>query len=445
MQMLMKSGHFLTSAATCAAGAVLTCAILFCVAGCGRKTAEPTRATVTTIVFKHSKFFGNADAFDALLQRFAKENPGFRAKSEMLPNSSDEQHQFYVINLQAQSQDFDVLALDVVWGAEFARAGWLKKIGPWFSPRRQREFFHGPIEAVTYGGNVYAVPWFIDAGLLYYRKDLLDKHHLAPPKTWADLVSVAQQVTQDHPGIYGFVWQGKQYEGLVCNTLEFLWSNGGNVIRDGHAVIDSPENREALAFMCDLIRKHRVSPELVTTLTEEPSRNLFGNGKSVFLRNWPYAWSLFQQSGSAVRNQVGITVLPHFPGQESAATLGGWQLGVNAYSRHPEAAERFIRFLTSYDAQKALATAYGMNPTREQLFQDEDLIAVQPFTAQLRKVFQHARPRPVTPYYVMMSQVMQAEFSAVLVNLKTPEAALTAIQTQMEQILKQNQAANLNR
>ena len=414
-------------------------------AGCGRKGGEAASGGTTTIVFKHSKLFGNPGAFQKLLDQFEKENPGVHVKDETLPNSSDEQHQFYVINLQAHSSDFDVLALDVVWGAEFARAGWLKPIGPWFSAQEQGEFFHGPIEAVTYEGKIYAVPWFIDAGLLYYRQDLLHELKLAPPKTWEDLVSVARQVMKRQPDMYGFVWQGKQYQGLVCNALEYIWSNGGEVMRDGRVVIDSPENVQALTFMRDLIHKYGVSPELVTTLTEEPSRNLFGNGKSVFLRNWPYAWSLFQQSGSAVQGKVGISVLPHFPGKESAATLGGWQLGINAYSEHPDAAERLVRFLTSYEAQKTFALAYGLNPTRKKVYDDQGLRAAQPFTAQLRDVFEHARPRPVTPYYVAMSQVMQAEFSAVLVNLKTPEEALKTIQTQMEQILEQNQAAGANR
>jgi len=423
---------------------MLGCLGLLVAAGCGRRAGVETSGEETTLVFKHSKFFGNPGAFEALLQQFEKENPGLRVKSETLPNSSDEQHQFYVINLQARSVDFDVLALDVVWGAEFARAGWLKEIGAWFSPEMQEEFFRAPLEAVAYGGKVHAVPWFIDAGVLYYRKDLLSQTHRDAPKTWDELVAIARQVTQDNPGLYGFVWQGKQYEGLVCNALEYLWSNGGNVIQNGRVVIDSPENRQAVAFMRDLIYRYHVSPQLVTTLTEEPSRNLFGNGKSVFLRNWPYAWSLFQQDGSAVKDKVGVTVLPHFPGKESAATLGGWQLGVNACSKHPEAAERLIRFLTSYEAQKALALAYALNPTRKKLYEDKDLLAAQPFTAQLHQVFERARPRPVTPFYVMISQHMQTEFSAVLVNLKTPDDALKTLQAEIDGILKQNPAANVS-
>lgn len=417
------------------------CLVLLALAGCGRGPAEETDGG-TTIVFKHSKLFGNPEAFDNLLRQFESENPGIHVKSETLPNSSDEQHQFYVINLQAKSSDFDVLALDVIWGAEFERAGWLREIGPWFSADEQSEFFLGPLEAVSYEGKIYAVPWFIDAGLLYYRKDLLAQHLLAPPKTWDELVTAAKEIVRDQPNRYGFVWQGKQYEGLVCNALEYLWSNGGDVIKDSRPVIKSPENREALTFMRDLISKDGVSPPLVTTLTEEPSRNLFGNGKSVFLRNWPYAWSLFQQDGSAVKDKVGVTMLPHFPGKESAATLGGWQLGINAYSEKPEAAERLIRFLTSYEAQKALAIAYAMNPTRKKLYEDADLMAAQPFTAQLYDVFEHARPRPVSPYYVMFSQIMQTEFSAVLVGAKTPEVALNAAQAQMEQVLEQNQSGS---
>lgn len=237
--------------------------------------------------------------------------------------------------------------------------------------------------------------------------------------------------------MYGFVWQGKQYEGLVCNTLEYLWSHGGGVIEDGRVVVDSRANRRALRFMRDLVHKYGVTPELVTTATEEPSREIFGNGKAVFLRNWPYAWNLFEKPGSTVEGKVGIAVLPHFDGHESAATLGGWQLAVNKYSKHPKAAERFVQFMTSAEAQKSLGISVGFKPTRKDLYRDEDLLAAQPFLTQLYQIFEQARPRPVSPYYILVSQVMQAEFSAALSGMKEPHDALKSMQTKIDEILAQ--------
>ncbi len=313
--------------------------VLFAVLGCRQDTASQDQQP-TTIIFKHSKLFGDPAAVQRLIDEFEQEHPDIRVKEETLPASSDEQHQFYVINLEAGSRDFDVFAIDVIWVAEFAKAGWLRELTALLPEAERTAFFSGPVEAVTVDGRVYAIPWFIDAGVLYYRKDLLAQYGFEPPRTWGQLVRIAHDIRSRQPDMYGFVWQGKQYEGLVCNALEYLWSNGGDVLRAGKVVIDSPENREALRVMVDLVRTYGVTPELVTTATEEPSREIFGRGNAVFLRNWPYAWRLFEQEGSAVKGKVGMTVLPHFPRRKSAATLGGWQLAVNKYSKQPQAASR---------------------------------------------------------------------------------------------------------
>ncbi len=412
--------------------------VLFAVLGCRQDTASQDQQP-TTIIFKHSKLFGDPAAVQRLIDEFEQEHPDIRVKEETLPASSDEQHQFYVINLEAGSRDFDVFAIDVIWVAEFAKAGWLRELTALLPEAERTAFFSGPVEAVTVDGRVYAIPWFIDAGVLYYRKDLLAQYGFEPPRTWGQLVRIAHDIRSRQPDMYGFVWQGKQYEGLVCNALEYLWSNGGDVLRAGKVVIDSPENREALRVMVDLVRTYGVTPELVTTATEEPSREIFGRGNAVFLRNWPYAWRLFEQEGSAVKGKVGMTVLPHFPRRKSAATLGGWQLAVNKYSKQPQAAEKFVEFMTSAKAQKHLGLAVGFQPTRKKLYEDPELLAAQPALTELYKIFEHARPRPVSPYYVLLSQVMQSEFSAALSGIKEPAAALGAMQSQMDDILKRHQ------
>ena len=352
------------------AASILALLIVFA-GGLGACTQQPpSDATETTIVFKHSKLFGDPAALQKLIAEFEQQNPGIRVKDETLPSSSDEQHQFYVINLEGRTSDFDVFAIDVIWVAEFAKAGWLRDLTALLPESERAAFFAGPIEAVTIEDGVYAIPWFIDAGLLYYRTDLLAEYGMPPPKTWGKLVRIAYDIGKRHPDLYGFIWQGKQYEGLVCNVLEYLWSNGGEVLSDGKVVIDSPENREALKVMVDLVRTYKVTPDLVTTTTEEPSREIFGRGKAVFMRNWPYAWRLLQREGSAVKDKVGITVLPHFRRKRSAATLGGWQLAVNKHSKHPQAAEKFVAFMTSSKAQKHLGLTVGFQPTRKALYED---------------------------------------------------------------------------
>lgn len=402
--------------------------------GCSHPGKDKDRLIV--IVFKHGKIAGDPQLFMEIIHRFERENPGIKVRDETLPASTDEQHQFYVINLEGKSADFDLLSMDVIWAPEFARAGWLRELSHLLPEKEREDFFPGPMEAVTYQEKTYAIPWYIDAGLLYYRKDLLRKYGFTPPETWQDIVRIARLVTEREPDLYGFIWQGKQYEGLNCNVLEYVWGNGGGILKDGRSVINSPENIEALKFMRDLIVKYKVTPPLVTTAIEEPTRHIFGNGRAVFMRNWPYAWNIFEKEGSPVRGKVGVSALPSFPGKDSASTLGGWQLGINRYSKHPEAAEKLIAFLTSPEIQKKLALTIGYKPTRKSLYKDPDLTREQPFIVNLYDIFMKARPRPVSPYYMMISQVLQPEFSAALSGIKTPEEALDSAHRQIGFILE---------
>ncbi len=402
--------------------------------GCSQTSSNDGNERAT-IVFKHGKVAGDHEALNRLITKFEEANPDIKVKDETLPSSTDEQHQFYVINLEGKSADFDVYALDVIWVQEFARAGWLRDLSHILPLKNRNEVFRGPMEAATYKEKVYAVPWYIDAGVLYYRKDLLEKYGFSPPRTWHDLVRIAREVTTKELDLYGFIWQGKQYEGLVCDALEYIHSNGGAILKDGQVVIDSTENVEALRFMRDLIFRYGVTPVLVTTMIEEPTRHIFGKGKAVFMRNWPYAWNIFEADDSPVKGKVGVSMLPKFPGHQSSPTLGGWHLGVNPYSKHPEEAEKFIEFLTSYDAQKTLSLTVGYKPTLKSLYKDPDMNRAQPFTTSLYDAFQHASPRPVTPYYMMISQVIQPEFSAIISGIKEPEEALKSAGEQIEHIL----------
>lgn len=408
-------------------------------AGCAREKKIPDRKeSGTVLVFKHGKIEGDPALFRELLDRFEQDHPGVRVVEESLPASTDQQHQYYVTNLEGGSGAFDLLALDVIWIPEFSRAGWIREITPLFTEEEQKDFFPGALEAATFQGRLYAAPWYIDAGLLYYRKDLLEKYGLERPKHWEELVRVSKIILdrEADPRLVGFVWQGKQYEGLVCNALEYLWSHGGAVMEENRIALDGPAAREALQFMRKMISVDRISPPLVTTADEEVTRRIFGEGNAIFMRNWPYAWKLFQSGESRVRGKVGVSPLPSFRGHPPAATLGGWHLGINRASRHPKEAERLIRYLTSPEVQKALAIRLGYQPSRRSLYRDRELIEQAPFLLELYDIFLTAKPRPVTPYYLMFSQIMQPEFSAAITGIKSPEEALRSAGLQMRRLLE---------
>jgi multiple sugar transport system substrate-binding protein len=376
------------------------------------------------LVFQHFEFSGGGRPLATLVARFERENPGVEIVERMLPSSSDEQHRFYVTNLAAGSDDFDVLAIDVVWTNEFARAGWLQEVDDLVAPDEREDFLAGALQASTFEEKLHALPWFVDAGLLYYRSDLLARHGFAPPETYAELRDSARAilVAEGDPDLHGYVWQGKQYEGLVCVALEMVHAAEGAFVLDGRAALEHAATLRALRFLRALV-EDGITPELVSTLDEEGARRIFASGRAIYMRNWPYAWPLLQAQGSPVRDEVGIAPLPRFEGGHSVSALGGWQLGVNRFSRRPELARRFARFLCSPDAQRELALALGYLPSRRSVYRDPAILERRPLVARLLEVAERAEPRPVTPYYPMIARTLQSELSAIVIGLRSPEEA----------------------
>ena len=311
--------------------------ILACLAGLSAAScAERPERNEDVIVFKHGKTPGDHRLLRDLLDRFEAES-GIRVIDEILPSFSDVQHQYFITTLEGGGSDLDVISMDVIWVPEFSRAGWLLDLSERLPAAERGDFFAAPIDASTYRGRLYGVPWYIDAGVLYYRKDLLEKYGLGVPESYPELADAARTVLdgENDPDLYGFLWQGKQYEGLVCVTLEVLSSFGGDVLENGEVGIASPKSKAAFRFLRELLTSG-VSPPLVATSDEESTRTMFGAGKAVFLRNWVYVWNLVERPGSPVRGKVGLAPIPPGPLATGSSTLGGWQLGISRQSRHPE-------------------------------------------------------------------------------------------------------------
>jgi trehalose/maltose transport system substrate-binding protein len=403
-------------------------ALLLALAALGGCAGPPPGPAPTTVVFKHAKILGPLDPIPGLLREFQRRHPGVTVRSEPLTWTSDEQHQFFVINLDGGSPAFDVLLLDVIWVPEFAQAGWLLDLSPWVTREELAPHFPAAVAAATWGGRVWGLPWNMNVGVLYYRADLLARHGLAPPRTWEELVDQVARIRagERDPKLDGVLWQGKQYEGLVVNTLEHFWGEGTALLGADGRVLPEPERAAAaLAFMRGLVDRG-VSPGWVTAGDEELTRRPFGDGRAIFLRSWPYALDLFEAPDSPVRGRVGIAALPGHPGGAAGiGATGGFHVAVNRRTRHPEAAVALARFLAGEYAQRALtAPGVALYPTREALYRDPQAVHAHPGLPRFHDLALAAHPRPVTPYYLMMSTTVQPEFSAALVGIKRPETAI---------------------
>ncbi len=416
--------------------------LIIILAACGQNE-QSTRGKSfhndSTLVFKHFKLANARQAFQKAIEEFERNNPGVKVKEEILPSNTNIQHQFYVTSLEARSSDFDVFLIDVIWTPEFSLAGWLEDLSDQLPAEERDQFFQAPIQADLYRGKLYAIPWYIDAGVLYYRKDLLQKYGLSPPTSFRELIEQAQQIlkNENRPDLNGFLWQGKQYEGLICTANEVISGFGGQIIdAEGKVRLTDPEVHQALQWMKDCIYRYKISPTWVLSADEESTRLSFLNGHTLFLRNWPYCWTFFQREDSKVRGKVGVTHMPGIPGKQGKSTLGGWQLAVNRFSTKKSLAKRFVEFLSSPQMQLQFALEVGTKPTRKPLYQNPLLVREQPFIVNLFPILQNTVPRPVTPLYPQISQILQVEFSAILANIRPVDRALESAKVQIEHVLK---------
>ncbi len=328
---------------------------------------------------------------------WAKET-GNKVKLVATPADANERLALYQTLLAAESQDIDIFQIDVIWPAILASH--LLDLGELLAAELRDDQFPVLIENDTVDGKLVAVPWFVDAGLLYYRKDLLEKYGKEIPASWAELAETAKGImdAEGDKDLQGYVWQGRAYEGLTCNALEWIASYGGGGIvdQDGAITIDNPQAAKALATAKGWIGT--ISPQGVLAYGEEESRGVFQSGNAIFMRNWPYAWALANAEDSPVKGKVGVTVLPQGDGPQArhAATLGGQHLAVSRYSAYPVEAADLVRYLTAAPEQKRRALEGSFNPTLRSLYEDPELLAANPFYRDFLPILDSAVARPST-------------------------------------------------
>jgi multiple sugar transport system substrate-binding protein len=356
-----------------------------------------------------------------LIDDFHKKNPKIKIQLQIGPHSSTEYHAIVTQRLKNRDPSVDVFFMDVVWPPEFANAGWVLDLSTRFSNVEREKFLKGPIEANTFRSGIYGVPCYLAAGLFYYRKDLLDKYRFTSPRSWEELLRQGKVILkgENDPALHIYSAQFKQYEGLVCNMLEFIWASGGTVLdtETGLSRLSHPDIVEPIIFVRDQIIGG-AAPRGVVNYEEPESLDLFVQGKAIFHRNWPYAWSIANdREKSKISGKIGVGKLPGFKDNITSSTLGGWQFGINLWSRHQDEAWEFIKFMTSHESQETLAIGAGLAPTRKSVYRSPGVLEKMPHLGAFLPVFENARPRPLSPVYPMISQELQRFFSRAIDKL----------------------------
>jgi multiple sugar transport system substrate-binding protein len=375
-------------------------------------------------------------ATNQLVKEFEKQHPNIDVEFREMPADTGQSHDQYVTMLSAKSSEIDVFDLDVIWPAEFAQAGYLLPLDRFIQKDGidMSQYNDAAVEAGKYNGKQWTMPKFIDAGLLFYRKDIV-KH---PPKTWDELTKQAEQYKGKGGTKYGYLMQAKQYEGLVCNFIEFAGAYGGKVLDDkGKVAVNNPGTIKGLKKMMEVAKSDYV-PGNITSFTELESHTAFIEGQSPFIRNWPYQYALAQdKKQSKIVSKVGVAPLPAGD-KGGAAALGGWQTGINKYSKHKKEAWEFVKFMTGKEGQKITAIKGGSTPTYMPLFDDPEVKKASPLFANKDFVegIKKAVPRPVSPQYPEISDIIQIEVSKALAGKQSAEEAVKNMDQKLKKVVK---------
>jgi multiple sugar transport system substrate-binding protein len=370
-----------------------------------------------------------------LIASWNRQHPAQRVTPIYLPDDADDQYAQLVANLQAHSSVYDVMSLDVIWTAEFASNGWITPISSRLF--RLGSLLRPAVATATYQGHLYAVPFTSNAGLLYYRKDILGAAGASVPRTWAQLAYLAKTVAPRYH-MWGYGGQFQAYEGLTVNFAEAVQSAGGSILSDGNSAVtvDSPQARQALQFLVGGFRQGWI-PKAALGWDEEASRRAFEGGKLLFLRNWPYVYldASTPGRGNKIVGKFGVTTLPglHGPG---SSTLGGANLAISAYSQHQVTALAFIRYLTSVGSERYILVRSGLPPVWTSLYSQPSLIRQFPFLPVLKQAILTARPRPALVDYNQFTLAVSSAVHQALAQKVSVTATLANLSAELRQIIR---------
>ncbi|MEL4898120.1 ABC transporter substrate-binding protein [Crocosphaera sp. Alani8] len=366
-----------------------------------------------------------AAQWEPFVQEFNEKHPDIELEIIEGPNASNQVEDLYTSSFLLGNSPYDLVFMDIVWVPKFAAAGWLRSLSDRISETELSAFLEGDINGGRYQGELYRMPVRSDGGMLYYRTDLLAQGGYQPPETFGDLLEISQTLQGQNLAEWGYLWQGKQYEGLPAMFVEVLAGYGAFWVDPDtlEVGLDLPEAIEAVKFLRSTLTE-QVSPPGITTYAEEEARRLFQNGDAVFMRNWPYAFGLLSAEDSPIKGKFAIKPMVHAPKQSSGACLGGWGLGISSTSQHPDAAWEVAKFFSSEDIQRRFILSTGYVPSRRVLFNDPEILAKYPHYSQLLQVVENAALRPPIAQYAQASDILQRYLSAAITDQMTPEQAM---------------------
>lgn len=378
-----------------------------------------------------------------LIKQFNDQHPQGKVTFHELPDNADQQRQQMIQNSQIKNPKMAVLSVDVVWTSEFAANGYIEALPTDQFPTTG--FLKSAVDGSTYFNKLYAMPSTSDGGLLYYRKDLLDKYNLKPPTTFDEMKADCQKIQagENDSKLECFAGQYNKYEGLTVNFAEAVNSAGGVITDDqGKPNVNTPEAQKGFQTLIDDFKDGTI-PKAAITWQEEQGRQAFQDGNLIFHRNWGYVYNLAEKTdgSSKVAGKFDVAPLPGITVTPGVSSLGGHNLAIAKNAANKGTAVDFIKFMTSKATQKSNALATSSSPTIEELYSDPDLVKKFKYYPIQLKSIQNAKPRPkVVKYGDVTLAIQDAAYGPLqsAANGQTADAAgaLSGLQTKLQGLIQ---------
>ncbi len=381
------------------------------------------------------------DLMRKLFDRYEAANPGVKIQIETGGATSDLQRQYLSTVLNAKDPAIDIFLIDIVNPAQYFSAGWLEPLDAYVGAPATALKAHLPVYMTSnvVNGKVAALPGFADAMFMYYRRDLLEKHKIAEPKTWDELAAAAQKIqkAEGDANLQGLSIQGAPIEGAVCTFLLPYWSQGKE-FNDaaGRLTLDKPAAVKGLNQWLGMVDQGVIKRNVAEVKTPD-TVNEFKAGQVIFAINWSWAWDRFKDDAdSKVKGKVGVMPLPAMAGGRSATCVGGWQWAVSAFSRNKPAAAKLVQFMAAPDASRFLAAEGALLPTYAEVYNDPEVLKNVPWFKDAGGVMAFGRSRPMSARYGEVSDAVRTTTSAVLARTKKPEEGVDDIESRLRRVMR---------
>ena len=364
---------------------------------------------------------------EKMVEMFMEEYPWITVERVEYPSDTTQKMTVLSTVFQSQDSSIDVMQMDCTWPAEFIQAGWLLDLSDVYTEEEMQDFIPGVVDTGRGAdGKLYCLPVYINTGALLYRTDLLEKYNYEPAKTYDEMIEQCKVIMEGEAKegnkIAGYTSAWKEYEGLTCQTFNFMWSYGAEFEENGTCTLDSEAAVKGLETMYTLYADGLTDPG-IRGYKWTDSQAIFNNGGAVYMIDWPSAYnSATNPENSTVADCVGMTTVPGgLSADTSYSANGGWYDGVSAFTEHPEEAKLLAKFATSYEAMINNALIHSNLPARLSCYEDEQIKEQQPQMAAMKEAAATCKSRPASPYYSEISAVIYGTAAQVIDGTETAE------------------------